>query len=108
MVYHIKEKSFLAKIAAWKLNSKQMAIVFGSTIHLHNTSSKELLSNKKWLLHELKHIEQFKRYGFIKFIFLYLIENLKHGYINNKFEIEARNAEEQSPINQCAIVIKLF
>ncbi len=94
MIYHIKEKSFLAKIAAWKLHSKQVAIVFGNTIHLHNTSSKEFLSNKKWFLHELKHIEQFNRYGFFRFIFLYLIESIRYGYTNNKFEVEAREAEE--------------
>ncbi|HOM89425.1 MAG TPA: hypothetical protein PKW65_01780 [Bacteroidia bacterium] len=45
--------------------------------------------------HELKHIEQFKRYGFIRFIFFYLSESIRHGYINNRFEIECREAENQ-------------
>ena len=92
--YRLKENSFLARIAAWKLNSRQVAIVFGNTIHLHNTSRESFLANKKWLLHELKHIDQFNQYGFARFIFLYLIESFKNGYANNKYEIEAREAEE--------------
>ena len=63
------------------------------TIHLHNTGRMEFLQNKKWLLHELKHIEQFSRYGFFRFILLYLYESICHGYTNNRFEAEARAAE---------------
>lgn len=66
----------------------------GRTIHLHNTAKHEFLQNKRWLLHELKHIEQFRRYGFIRFIFMYLVESIRHGYTNNKYEIEARDAED--------------
>lgn len=65
----------------------------GKTIHLHNTGRLEFLQNKKWLLHELKHIEQFRRHGFFRFIFLYLWESIRHGYTSNKYEIEARDAE---------------
>jgi hypothetical protein len=92
--YRIKENSLLARIAAWKLNSKKAAIVFGSTIHLCRTSREEFLSDKRWLQHELKHVEQFHRYGFTRFIFLYLWEWVKKGYENNKYEVEAREAEE--------------
>ena len=92
--YHIKEQSWIARLAAFKLNSDKVAIVIGKTIHLHNTRQQEFLQNKKWLLHELKHIEQFQHYGFIRFIFLYTWESLRKGYTNNKYEIEARNAEQ--------------
>jgi hypothetical protein len=92
--YRIKENSLLARIAAWKLNSKKVAIVFGSTIHLCRTTREEFLNDRRWLLHELKHIEQFQRYGFTRFIFLYLLEWIKKGYRNNKYEVEARQAEE--------------
>ncbi|MBL7741230.1 MAG: DUF4157 domain-containing protein [Chitinophagaceae bacterium] len=94
MKYHIREHSFFARIAAWKLKSKKAAIVFGSTIYLHGTSQEEFLQNKRWLRHELKHVEQFRRHGFGKFIISYLWEWLKNGYYNNKYEIEAREAEE--------------
>ena len=92
--YYIKEKSWIARLAAWKLNANKVAIVIGKTIHLHKTSRQEFLDDQKWLLHELKHIEQFKRYGFVSFIFLYLLESIRRGYSNNKYEVEARDAEK--------------
>src|SRR5688572_18621160 len=93
MKMRIKEKSFLARLAAIKLRSRQVAIVFGTTIHLHNTTRDEFLSHPRWVNHELKHIEQYRRYGFTRFILLYLIESIKKGYYNNRFEVEARAAE---------------
>lgn len=94
MHFYIKEKSFIARIAAWKLGSRQVAIVIGKTIHLHNTSREEFLANKRWLNHELEHIRQYRKYGLIPFIANYLLESLKKGYHNNKFEVEARAAEK--------------
>lgn len=92
--FRIKERSWIARLAAWKLKSNCAAIVIGQTIHLHNTGRSEFLKNKRWLLHELKHIEQFNQYGLIRFIFMYLIESIRRGYTNNKFETEARAAEK--------------
>lgn len=89
----IKENSLLARIAAYKLKTKRCAIVINSTIHLHNTTKTEFMVNRKWLLHELKHVEQYQRYGVLRFIFLYLYETMKRGYRNNRFEVEAREAE---------------
>ena len=40
------------------------------------------------------HINQFKKYGFLNFIIKYLAESMRSGYYNNKYEIEARDAEE--------------
>jgi len=93
----IKENSLLARVAAYKLETKQCAIVINRTIYLHNTSRKDFLANKKWLLHELKHVEQYQRYGTIRFVILYLYETIKRGYRNNRFEVEAREAELISP-----------
>ncbi len=93
MQYLIKENSFFARIAARKLKSQKAAIVFGHTIHLCGATKEEFLENQRWLQHELKHIEQFQRYGFVRFIVLYLWESLRRGYRNNKYEIEAREAE---------------
>ncbi|WP_126969736.1 DUF4157 domain-containing protein [Gynurincola endophyticus] len=89
----IKEKSFIAWVAAKVLNADQMAMVLGKTIHLHNTSMEEFLADKRWFNHELKHIEQFEQHGFFPFLFKYTIESIKNGYQNNKYEIEARQAE---------------
>jgi hypothetical protein len=89
----IKEKSWLAKIAAKKLGSKQVAIVFNKTIHLHNTTKQEFLCDKRWLCHELTHIKQYADNGIVGFIVKYLWESIRHGYHNNKFEKEARVGE---------------
>ena len=95
MQFKIKENSFIARIAAWKLKAKQVAIVIGNTIHLHNASREEFLNNKRWLNHELEHIRQYRQYGMIWFIIMYLIESAKKGYYNNKFEVAARAAEKE-------------
>lgn len=39
--------------------------------------------------HEFIHIEQVRRVGWFKFYILYLIENSKTGYKQNKYELEA-------------------
>lgn len=75
------------------MSASGLAIVIGKTIHLHNTSKDEFLKNKRWVKHELCHIEQFRRYGFFRFIVLYLVESARNGYVKNKYEIEARQAE---------------
>ena len=94
MKIRIKERSLIARIAAFVLRTNNVAIVFGKTIFLWNASKEDLLKNKKWLRHELVHVKQFLRYGFFPFIFMYLWESVKKGYYNNKFEVEARNFEK--------------
>lgn len=94
MNLNIKENSWIAKLAAKKLQSKQVAIVIGSTIHLHNTTKEDFLKNERWVKHEVCHLQQFKKQGNFIFIIKYLWESLLHGYYHNKYEIEARKAED--------------
>jgi hypothetical protein len=89
----IKENSWIARIAAWKLGSRSVAIVLGSTIHLHNASRDEFLKNERWVKHERCHLQQFREHGYLGFIFKYLWESIRHGYQNNRYEVEARQAE---------------
>ncbi len=93
--FTIKEKSWLAKIAAKKLHTSAVAMVIGSTIHLYNTSKTDFLQNKKWVKHELCHIRQYRQHGFAGFIIKYLWESVQKGYYNNRFEVEARAAENE-------------
>ncbi len=90
----IKENSWRARLAAKLMNGGNMAIVFGNTIHIWGVTKQEFLQNDKWLKHELKHIEQYQQHGYFGFLAKYLWESIRHGYYNNKFEIEAREAEE--------------
>jgi hypothetical protein len=90
----IKENSWLAQIAAWKLGTQSVAMVVGKTIHLYNTTKEDFLLNEKWVKHELCHVQQYRHYGYILFIVKYVWESIRKGYYNNKFEVEARAAEE--------------
>lgn len=94
MEFFIKENSWIAKLAAKKLQSNNVAIVIGKTIHLYHVSKEDFLKDSRWVKHEQCHISQFKEYGFFTFIFKYVYESMKHGYYNNKYEAEARKAEE--------------
>ena len=94
----IKEKSFIARIAALKLGCRRVAIVVGKTIHLHNTTKLEFLANLAWVRHEMVHLDQFRRYGKLKFVILYICESIQNGYWNNRFEVEARMAESNEAI----------
>lgn len=93
MKFFIRENSWIAKLAAKKLGSENVALVIGKTIHLYNVSKATFLKDDKWVKHEMCHIKQFKEHGYFIFILKYLLENMKHGYYNNKYEVEARDAE---------------
>lgn len=49
--------------------------------------------NERHYDHEARHIEQVKENGRIKFIFKYLYYNIRYGYKNNPFEVDARKNE---------------
>jgi len=90
----IKENSWRAMLAARLMKSSNMAMVFGNTIHIWGVTKQEFLQNNKWVRHEMKHIEQYKEHGYLGFLTKYLWESIWHGYQNNKFEIDARAAED--------------
>jgi len=94
--YRIRENSWLARLAAYKLGVHRVAIVLGHTIHLHNSTEEDFRANKSWFRHELCHVRQFEEHGFLPFIFMYLRESVRKGYQNNRFELEARQAESES------------
>jgi hypothetical protein len=91
--FKIRENSFIARIAAFKLGTKSVAMVLGKTIHLHNSTKEAFLENERWVKHELCHIRQFQQHGYLLFIIKYLWESIRSGYHNNKYEAEARAAE---------------
>jgi len=94
MKLNIKEQSWIAKLASKKLQSKNVAIVIGNTIHLYNVTKQQFLLDEKWLKHEVCHLQQFKKHGNFSFILKYLRESITHGYYSNKYEAEARKAVE--------------
>lgn len=94
MEIQIKENSWRARIAARQLRSAQAAIVFNNVIHLWGIGRDTFLLNLSWTRHEVAHVYQYKQYGYIRFILLYLLETASKGYHNNRFEAEARGKEE--------------
>lgn len=91
----VKEASWIARIAARRLKYGRVAMVIGRTIYLHNATTAEFMSSRRWVTHELVHVEQYFRYGLFRFLVLYLIDSTKHGYWQNKFEVEARERESE-------------
>lgn len=94
----IKEQAFVARMAALKLNANSVAIVFGRTIYLYGTTRMDLLSNECWLRHEVKHVLQWKKEGYILFLLKYLLYSLRYGYKKNPYELEAQAAENDKEI----------
>lgn len=90
----IRENSWLARIAAGRIGAERVAMVIGKTIYLFHTTAGEFLADTDWVCHELKHVEQYKRYGTAGFLWRYLWETARKGYYNNRFEVEARAAEK--------------
>lgn len=85
--------SIIAK-AIGKLNGRsRYAVTISKTCTLYSTDKSYVDMSTRWRKHEDAHKAQYEKYGQIKFLILYLWESCKHGYTNNKFEIEAREAE---------------
>jgi hypothetical protein len=93
-IVRIKENSWLAKLAAKQLKAEKVAMVLGKTIHLYDASKDEFLNNTRWVRHEVAHVKQYNKLGFLRFIALYLLETFNKGYENNSFEVEARQKEK--------------
>lgn len=98
---YIHEQSFLARIAARQLRTPRVALTLGRHILLWNTDRRSFMAQSSWVRHELCHVRQFRRYGLLRFLCMYLWESLRHGYSRNRFEQEARLAElENEPLDQ--------
>lgn len=91
----IKENSVWARVAAKKMHSHALAMVLGKTIHLHNISMENFLNDEQLLKHELCHVQQYRQHGYAGFLIKYLWESFRKGYYNNRFEVEARQAENE-------------
>ena len=81
---------------AWmvgKINKELPYAITTSKDCARYSCSKELVTDK-WRKHEDTHKAQYAKLGWFGFVIAYLLESIKHGYYNNKFEIEAREASK--------------
>lgn len=95
---YIKERSFLARLAARYMGGNQIAMVIGRTIHLHGTSRENFLRHTWWVRHEICHVMQYRELGFVPFLWKYFWECVRVGYHANRFEVAARAAERDAAI----------
>jgi hypothetical protein len=103
----IKENSLRARLAAFKLGSSNVAMVWGSTVLLHGVSKASFLANDKWVRHELRHVWQAQQMGTFAFLWRYSILAIKHGYTNHPFEIDARlHEDDDSLMNRFEFITK--
>ncbi len=86
----------VARLAAWKMGSPNIAIVFGSVIHLYGVSREEFLANTAWVRHEVRHVRQYREAGFWPFIWRYLRDWSRYGYFDIPYEKDARKAEKNA------------
>jgi hypothetical protein len=94
----IKENSFRAQVASFNLQSKQLAMVWGSTILLHNTSRAEFLANSRWVNHELRHVWQVRKMGLSVFLLRYLLLSIRYGYKKHPYELDAQRHEQDDTL----------
>lgn len=103
----IKENALVARIAAFNLGASAQgaAIVFGCTIYLYKVTKSEILRNLPYLRHEVAHVLQYKREGYVRFWLKYLWYSLRFGYKQNPYEVQAREAQTDKEIlNKVRIV----
>lgn len=71
-----------------------MPLGYGFTFYKTIFIREDAQFNRYVIKHEMCHVRQWERIGKFKFPFLYLVELIKNGYKNNKYEIEARKYGE--------------
>jgi hypothetical protein len=79
-------------ILFWMNKTRFVGVALPWAVYIHP----EHLNNERLLRHERAHVEQFRREGWMFYV-RYVWYNLRFGYRNNPYEIEARAAERQAP-----------
>jgi hypothetical protein len=86
----IRAGSWIPRLGGWLSGHDQpaIAVTLGSTIIVHPTAQ----LTRRLLQHELAHVRQWRQRPFT-FPLRYVLQHVRHGYRNNPFEVEAREAE---------------
>lgn len=75
------------KWVKWLFKKDRWAITLGQTSYFTVAESEV---GEQWHVHEDAHKMQWRTEGRIKFLCKYLFYQLKYGYENNPYEVEAR------------------
>lgn len=97
-LYAVKKAYFPFNIILWVFKktmcSADSKVAMIDPFFLNIVTIGDNLIDEKMYKHEKCHIEQVKREGRLKFICKYLYYNLKYGYKQNPYEVEAREKEK--------------
>lgn len=104
IVCHIRENSLMARLAARRMKSSQLAMVIGHTIHLHGVDRMSFLLDARWVRHEVCHVMQYRELGLFTFLWQYIWEWKRVGYYRNHFEVAARAAETNAAIMKGVVI----
>ncbi|HLL46344.1 MAG TPA: DUF4157 domain-containing protein [Longimicrobiaceae bacterium] len=74
-----------------KMRGPAAAVTLGRTIVVHP----DVRLSRRLLVHELTHVRQWEEDRL--FPLRYALESLRRGYWNNRYELEAREAERAAP-----------
>ena len=95
-----KYNSTISKILAKILKYRLFAITTSKNCTRYSCSKEEVDEIIWWRKHENVHKQQFSKFGWFNFVFQYFLESIKYGYINNKFEVEARKASGEEDVRK--------
>jgi hypothetical protein len=79
---------YRSRLARWFLPRRYLAVTLCSHV-----LTRERHLDERVLRHERVHVEQWRRYGRVRFLARYLWFQWRYGYDGNPLEIEARLAE---------------
>ena len=86
-----KYNHWLGKLFGKMADETNYAVTIGQTTYY---SCSESLVTPRWRRHEDEHKRQWAAEGRIRFLVKYLWYQMKYGYYENPYELDAREAEE--------------
>jgi hypothetical protein len=88
-----KYNSKIASLVGWMNKAKGgYAVTISSACTLYSVPQERV--NPQWRLHEDCHKAQITCMGWFAFMYDYLRQSLAFGYMDNKYEVEARRAAD--------------
>jgi hypothetical protein len=81
-----------------KMPEQYLAFTVGEYVFVNETLFMHPEALTRWVRHEVVHVEQSQRYGWggMGFVVRYFAEQFFVGYAKNRYEIEARRAENHA------------
>lgn len=91
----LRRSAWLPRVAGWLSGMKGPAgaVTLGRVIVIHPA----MPINSRLLRHEMAHVRQWQKNP-VTFPLRYIAAHMRHGYTDNPYEVEARNAETRGDV----------